>query len=135
MSGARPTPVHHPISTALYFEDQKAEAVAAARAFVNGRLAQWLAYFERVLERAGGVGLVGSHSHADLTMFQTLEGLEHMFPSAFGQARGAVPDLLALRERVRGRPNIAAYLASERRLAFNEHGIFRSYPELDVRAD
>ncbi|AHG49883.1 hypothetical protein RLEG12_03065 (plasmid) [Rhizobium leguminosarum bv. trifolii CB782] len=29
------------------------------------------------------------------------------------------------------RPNIARYLASPRRLAFNEDGIFRHYPELD----
>jgi glutathione S-transferase len=26
---------------------------------------------------------------------------------------------------------LAAYLASERRLPFNQQGIFRSYPELD----
>jgi glutathione S-transferase len=26
---------------------------------------------------------------------------------------------------------LAAYLASERRIAFNEQGIFRCYPELD----
>jgi glutathione S-transferase len=29
------------------------------------------------------------------------------------------------------RPRIAAYLASPRRLAFNEQGIFRHYPELE----
>ena len=29
------------------------------------------------------------------------------------------------------RPNVAAYLASERRIAFNEHGIFRHYAELE----
>jgi glutathione S-transferase len=29
------------------------------------------------------------------------------------------------------RPRIKAYLASPRRLAFNESGIFRHYPELD----
>jgi len=33
---------------------------------------------------------------------------------------------------VKARPNIAAYLASPRRLAFNENGIFRRYPELDI---
>ena len=27
---------------------------------------------------------------------------------------------------------VAAYLASERRIAFNEDGIFRRYPELDA---
>jgi glutathione S-transferase len=42
-----------------------------------------------------------------------------------------VPELVKLRERVQKRPRIAAYLASERRIAFNEDGIFRHYPELD----
>jgi glutathione S-transferase len=36
-----------------------------------------------------------------------------------------------LAERVEARPNIAAYLASPRRLPFNTQGIFRHYPELD----
>jgi glutathione S-transferase len=29
------------------------------------------------------------------------------------------------------RPGIASYMASERRLPFNQAGIFRRYPELD----
>jgi glutathione S-transferase len=43
------------------------------------------------------------------------------------------PLMLALRDRVAERPRIAAYLASERRIPFNEDGIFRHYPELDER--
>jgi glutathione S-transferase len=42
-----------------------------------------------------------------------------------------IPGLVALAERVRKRPRIAAYLASDRRIPFNEQGIFRHYPELD----
>ncbi|TMB52797.1 MAG: glutathione S-transferase, partial [Deltaproteobacteria bacterium] len=42
--------------------------------------------------------------------------------------------LVALRDRVAARPRIAAYLASPRRLPFNQDGIFRRYPELDLRA-
>lgn len=44
------------------------------------------------------------------------------------------PRVLALRDAVRERPNIAAYVDSERRIAFNESGIFRHYPELDQDA-
>jgi glutathione S-transferase len=29
-------------------------------------------------------------------------------------------------------PKVAAYLRSERRLPFNEQGIFRRYPDLDL---
>jgi glutathione S-transferase len=39
--------------------------------------------------------------------------------------------LAALVGSVAARPSIAAYLASDRRIPFNESGIFRHYPELD----
>jgi glutathione S-transferase len=42
------------------------------------------------------------------------------------------PRVTALHDRVAGRPNIAAYLKSPRRIPFNQHGIFRHYPELDL---
>jgi glutathione S-transferase len=41
------------------------------------------------------------------------------------------PRLMGLHQRVRERPRIAAYLASSRRIPFNERGIFRHYVELD----
>jgi glutathione S-transferase len=40
--------------------------------------------------------------------------------------------LVALHDRVAKRPRIAAYLNSERRIPFNESGIFRRYKELDA---
>jgi glutathione S-transferase len=39
---------------------------------------------------------------------------------------------MALHGAVAERPGVRAYLASPRRLPFNEHGIFRHYPELDL---
>ena len=101
--------------------------------FVSERLPRFLQYFERVLHHNGGDVLVGeSISHADLGLFQALEGLAYAFPRGFALASEATPGVLALRERVRGRPRIAAYLASERRMPFNQEGIFRRYPELDA---
>jgi glutathione S-transferase len=47
------------------------------------------------------------------------------------RARGKYDGLRALHDRVAKRPRVAAYLASERRIPFNEDGIFRHYPELD----
>jgi glutathione S-transferase len=41
------------------------------------------------------------------------------------------PRVVALHDQVAAGTRIAAYLASDRRIAFNEHGIFRHYPELD----
>jgi len=43
----------------------------------------------------------------------------------------AWPKLIALHDRVAAHGKVAAYLASERRIPFNEDGIFRWYPELD----
>jgi len=125
---------HHPISAALYYEEQKPAAKRRAAHFVGERLPRFLAYFERVLRHNGGGVLVGrAISHADLSLFQALEGLAYAFPRAFARSSAATPGLLALRERVRTQPRIAAYLASERRMPFNQEGIFRHYPELDAR--
>jgi glutathione S-transferase len=125
---------HHPISAMLYYEEQKAAAKKRAAHFVTERLPRFLGYFERVLARSGSGWLVGrAVSHADLSLFQALEGLAYAFPRAFARASRATPGALALRERVRARPRIAAYLASERRMPFNQEGIFRHYPELDAR--
>jgi len=41
------------------------------------------------------------------------------------------PRLMRLHERVARRPRLAAYLASPRRIPFNQQGIFRRYAELD----
>lgn len=122
---------HHPISTGLYYEDQKAAARERATSFVSQRMPKFLRYFERV---AGGSAqlLTSGHSYVDLSMFQLLEGLSYAFPTAFGALSLEIPSLVSLRDRVAERPGVAAYLASERRLPFNEDGIFRRYPELDV---
>jgi glutathione S-transferase len=123
---------HHPVATSLYYEDQKPEAKKRARAFLEARLPKYLGYFERALERNGAVHLVGdATSYVDLSLFQVMKGLAYAFPRAMARVAPQHPKLVALRDRVEARPGIAAYLASPRRIAFNEDGIFRRYPELD----
>jgi glutathione S-transferase len=124
---------HHPIGVGLYYEDQKPEAKKSASTFVADRIPKFLDYFERVLQKSWGEHFVGNRiSYVDLSMFQLLAGLEYAFPRAMARMAPRIGSLLALRERVAARPRIAAYLASPRRIPFNEHGIFRRYPELDV---
>jgi len=124
---------HHPISAALYYEDQKDAAREASRNFLEQRMPRFLDYFARVLERNGGEWLMGDElTYPDLSLFQLLEGLAFAFPKGFARVAESKPSLLGLRERVAERPRVAAYLASERRLPFNEHGVFRHYPELDL---
>jgi len=128
---------HHPISTGLYYEDQKKEAKARATAFLDHRLPKYLGYFERVLQSNahGAEHPVGAElTYVDLSLFQLAEGLRYAFPKAMAKFAAKYPGLAALRDNVEARPRIAAYLASPRRLAFNEDGIFRHYPELDRTA-
>jgi glutathione S-transferase len=125
--------VHHPISSRLYYEDQRREAKRRAPELLAHRVPKFLGYFERVLARGGkGFLLGGRLTYPDLSLFQVVEGLRYAFPRAMGRMERRLPRTVALRDEVAGRPRIAAYLASERRIPFNEMGIFRHYPELDV---
>ena len=128
---------HHPISTDLYYEDQKAEAKARTAAFLKHRAPKYLGYFERVLNDnpAGPAHAVGQAlTTVDLSLFQVWAGMAYAFPRAFAGAAKTYPALAALAAAVEKRPNIARYLASDRRIPFNESGIFRHYPELDQPA-
>ncbi len=125
---------HHPISGELYYEDQKKPAKARATAFLDHRLPKFLGYFEHVLEQnpAGPEHAVGPWlTPVDLSLFQLSEGLAYAFPRAMAKFALKYPALAAMAETVRARPAIANYLASPRRLPFNESGIFRHYSELD----
>jgi glutathione S-transferase len=123
---------HHPISGELYYEDQKAAALEASRKYLEVRLPKFFAYFERVLQQSDGPWLMGEAlTYPDLSLFQLVEGLSYAFPRGFAKVAESSPSVLSLRDRVAERPRIAAYLASDRRIPFNEHGVFRHYPELD----
>lgn len=128
---------HHPIDVELYYEDQKPEAARRAAGFRRARIPKYLGWLETILERnrEGGGWLVGADlTYADLSAFQVVEGLRYAFPRAAGGVLAETPRLVRLAKRVRELPNIAAYLASPRRIPFNEEGIFRRYPELDESA-
>lgn len=125
---------HHPIASSLYYHQQKREALRRAADFREGRLPKFLAYFERVLATnpSGDRHAVGrSLTYVDLSLFQMMAGLDYAFPRTMTRLRRKNPRLVALHQRVAARPRIAAYLASMRRIPFNEYGIFRHYPELD----
>jgi glutathione S-transferase len=125
---------HHPIAKSLHYDEQKPESLRRAADFRALRLPKFLGYFERVLKGnpAGDRHLVGSSlTYADTSLFQMVAGLDYAFPRAMARMRTDYPRLTALHQRVGERRRIAAYLASERRIPFNERGIFRHYPELD----
>jgi glutathione S-transferase len=126
---------HHPISGNLYFREQRKEARRRSADFLKNRAPKFLGYFEDVMARNGRQArfLVGARlSYADLSVFQLIAGLGYAFPRASAKFARDYRRLFALHERVQERPRIAAYLASRRRIAFNNNGIFRRYPELDA---
>ena len=123
---------HHPISNALYYEDQKPAAKRYAQEFWRNRVPKLLGYFEDVLEKNRGPYVFGRKiSYVDLSLFQIVEGLRYAFPKRMKRFEKQVPRLVKLHDLVAERPRIAAYLQSERRIPFNEWGIFRAYKELD----
>jgi len=126
--------VHHPIAGGLYYEDQKPEAKRCAAEFIAERLPKFLGYFEGVLGRApkGGHALGKAASYVDLSLFQMVAGLRYAFPRAMARLEPEHPRMTALHDRVAARPRLAAYLASKRRIPFNQQGIFRHYAELDA---
>lgn len=127
--------VHHPLGVGLYYEDQTDAARERALGFREERLPKFLGWYERMLagNPAGSGVLVGDAiSYADLGLFQTMAGLRYAFPRRMQTLAPDYPGIAALVERVAAEPRVAAYLASDRRMAFNEDGIFRNYPELDA---
>ena len=124
---------HHPIGGAFYYEDQKPESKRRAAHFTAERVPKFFGYFERVLARERNGWLLGrAFSYPDLSLFQVIAGLRYAFPRAMERLEPKYPRSIALHERVAARSRITAYLASKRRIPFNQQGIFRHYPELDV---
>jgi glutathione S-transferase len=123
---------HHPIASALYYEEQKSEAKRYAREFWRHRVPKYLGYFERLLAGSGGPFIFGRRlTYVDLSLFQIVEGLRYGFPKRMKRFERKVPRVIALHDRVAKRPRIAAYLASPRRIPFSQWGIYRYFKELD----
>lgn len=127
---------HHPIAGSLYYHEQKREAKRRAGFFIRERIPKFLDYFESIL--AGNAKdtryLLGrTCSYVDLSMFQIMAGLRYAFPNTMKRKEKQYPGLVALHDSVAGRKNIRAYLASDRRLPFNDDGLFRHYPELEKK--
>ena len=125
---------HHPIAKSLYYEDQKPESKKRSELFIKERIPKFLGWYEKLLARNTSKKgwLIGAKlSYPDLSLFQVVEGLRYALPNAMKKAEKDVPRVIELRDKVAARPNIKAYLASPRRIPFNEKGIFRRYLELD----
>jgi glutathione S-transferase len=124
---------HHPLGGELYYEDAKPEAKRFTQNFLEERAPKYLGYFNTAIAKSKGPYALGRGiSYVDLSLFQLIEGLRHAFPKAMKAIERDVPRVVAVRDKVAERSGIKKYLASPRRIPFNESGIFRHYPELDA---
>jgi glutathione S-transferase len=124
---------HHPLGPSLYYEEQRQPAKRRTDEFWKSRVPKFTGYFERLAKSSGGSYLTGRKAtYADLSLFQIVEGLRYAFPKRMKAFERKIPGLIDLHDRVAARPNIEAYLNSDRRIPFNEDGIFRRYAALDL---
>jgi glutathione S-transferase len=124
---------HHPITSWLYYEEQRPAAKRRTQDFWRYRAPKFLGYFERVLQKNGGKYLVGRRlTYIDLSLFQIVEGLRYAFPKRMKRFEKKIPGLVALHDRVAARPRIKAYMSSKRRVSFSQWGIYRYFKELDA---
>ncbi|MXO84844.1 glutathione S-transferase [Altererythrobacter aurantiacus] len=126
--------VHHPVASSLYYDDQKDAAEQAAEKFREERIPKYFDHFEQALgvKDGGPFSLGSTWSHFDTSLFQLVEGLEYAFPRRMAAIKDDYPMIFACRDAVALIDGLAAYVASEDRIPFNEDGIFRHYPELDA---
>jgi glutathione S-transferase len=130
-----PAPAYHRRSRRRGARHPPPDALRRTEIFIKERIPKYLGYFERVLERnaRGDRFLVGGRlSYADLSLFQAIAGLDYALPGAMARSKRRYARLHRLHDSVAARARIRAYLASDRRIPFNEHGIFRRYAELDL---
>lgn len=100
---------------ASYFT-QEEETKPYIERFAAERIPKYLDYFESVLKyNKGGKGfLFGDKlTYVDLTLFWVLKATEASYPEAWKKADN-VPLLKEFRDRIEKRPNISAYLNSDR---------------------
>ncbi len=125
---------HHPIGSGLYYHEQKPEARRRTQDFLANRMPKFLGYFERVLVRSAARGpwLLGAKlTYADLSLAQVVAGLRYAFPHACERSMADYARVCTLHDAVFARPRIKRYVASKRRLPFNDDDLYRRYPELD----
>ncbi|KAK9900925.1 glutathione S-transferase [Cystobasidium minutum MCA 4210] len=124
---------HHPISVALYYEDQLEESKKKAKDVRENRIPKFFDYFNNVLKSNGSGYLVGNAvTYADLALFQVVDGIQFAFPNCMKriEKEGKYAEVFKLKKTIENTPQIAEYLQSEKRQKYSM-GVFRHYPELD----
>ena len=123
---------HHPITVEKAYETPEARREEARRGVSQGADPEVHAAGSSTRSRTTASSSSARQiSYADLAGVSGRDGPAVRVSERDEEAAGKLKRLFALRDRVAARPRLAAYLASPRRVPFNETGIFRHYPELD----
>ncbi|KAL3831846.1 hypothetical protein ACJMK2_023545 [Sinanodonta woodiana] len=107
---------YHGAKPGVSHKEQKEEAQRYIDRFAKERLPRYLKNFEQSLKaNKGGSGfLFGDKiTHSDLILFHMLEAVKFQLPEVY-KAADYIPLLKAFHARIAARPNIAAYLKSDR---------------------
>mmetsp|Transcript_10248 Transcript_10248/g.19104 ORF Transcript_10248/g.19104 Transcript_10248/m.19104 type:complete len:249 (-) Transcript_10248:275-1021(-) len=91
--------------------------------FENERLGKFMSYLESVNEynaksNPQGYFIGASLTYVDIAVFHALCAAESQFPERYAQLSQSLPHLVAFKDKIASIPNIAAYLASDRRGLF-----------------
>lgn len=119
---------HHPISVALYYEDQLEESKKKAKDVRENRIPKFFDYFNNVLKSNGSGYLVGNAvTYADLALFQVVDGIQFAFPNCMKriEKEGKYAEVFKLKKTIENTPQIAEYLQSEKRQKYSM-GVFVS---------
>ena len=108
---------HHPISNALYYEEQKEESVQRASGFIDNRVPKYMNYFEKVLKNnpSHSGWLIGDKmTYVDLSLFQVVQGLRYAFPKGFEKYEKRSLSVLSLDNKILSNNKVSEYLSSDR---------------------
>ena len=84
-----------------------------------------------MIERGKGNWLAGQRlTYADLSLAQVVAGLRYAFPESAPKALKRCARVAAMHDAVFALPRIASYVASDRRVPFNNDDLFRRYDDL-----
>jgi len=116
--------VFHPkCFTASYYE-QVEEAKPYVAWFEDQRISKFLNHFEKLLKHSESKSGSGNHvigdslTYVDVAVYHVLDAAESQFPAAFARVVNETTHIRPFMKHFRELPNVAAYLASDRRGSF-----------------
>ena len=109
--------VFHPKCFTTTYYEQVEESKPYVAWFEEHRISKFLGYLDRVLKanHASDFTVGAKLTYVDVALFHVLDAAQSQFPHAFDKAVIDFASLQPFMAKIRALPNVAAYLASDRR--------------------